>query len=399
MIEQGLFKRHFVGKDGFHWWIGQISKDEPWMTNFGGNAAEKVDRQGFGFRYQVRIMGYHDDDGALPDSQLPWAHLVYPVTAGSGNSAAAESPQLRRGDFVYGFFIDGEDAQQPVIMGIIGQNSIRDYETIFSDVDLEPFTPVANFNRNMATGSIQSDGAALGTHVTRSQRQPSSDTDEENGDTEDTDGVPADPADPPIEYSQDVQDRFPDTPEGIQAATDFLDPSQNAASVPGLTEHLNELGLTGDRRIVETARYVFALERGETPPSPVETSGPPPLPPIPADPFTGNVNDSSLAFPIDLNLNIGLGTDYTGLVEHNIGYTAFNDLSEADWQAFDFGFRKNPIAKLRDVKVRNQQEKSKQIFKKLFKRFRRLKQDCRIYLILLGILLIIKDSKCLFSPM
>ncbi len=103
MIEQGLFKRHFVGKDGFHWWIGQISKDEPWMFNFGGNAAEKVDRQGFGFRYQVRIMGYHDDDGALPDSQLPWAHLVYPVTSGSGNSGSAESPQLRRGDFVYGF--------------------------------------------------------------------------------------------------------------------------------------------------------------------------------------------------------------------------------------------------------------------------------------------------------
>ncbi len=374
MIEQGLFKRHFVGKDGFHWWIGQISKDEPWMTNFGGNAAENVDRQGFGFRYQVRIMGYHDDDGALPDSQLPWAHLMYPVTAGSGNSGSAETPLLRRGDFVYGFFIDGEDAQQPVIMGIIGQNSIRDYETIFSDVDLEPFTPVANFNRNMATGSIQSDGAALGTHVTRSQRQPSSpDPNTSPGGDE----VPADLADTQIEYSQDVQDRFPDTPEGIQAAKDSLATNVTSASVPGLTEHLNELGLTGDERILETAKYVAALKAGETPPSPVEISGsvtdqagitaaqqaavealPPPTtpPPVNGDPFTGDVNvdpftgdvdvnDPSLEFPIDLNLNIGLGTDYTGFFEHNIGYPAFNDLSEADWQAFDFGFRKNPIAK------------------------------------------------------
>ena len=25
MIEQGLFKKYFVGRDGFYWWIGQIA--------------------------------------------------------------------------------------------------------------------------------------------------------------------------------------------------------------------------------------------------------------------------------------------------------------------------------------------------------------------------------------
>jgi hypothetical protein len=32
MIEQGLFKRHFVGRDGFIWWIGQIANDS-WTQN------------------------------------------------------------------------------------------------------------------------------------------------------------------------------------------------------------------------------------------------------------------------------------------------------------------------------------------------------------------------------
>ena len=27
MIEQGLFKKYFVGRDGFYWWIGQIAPE------------------------------------------------------------------------------------------------------------------------------------------------------------------------------------------------------------------------------------------------------------------------------------------------------------------------------------------------------------------------------------
>ena len=30
MIEQGLFKRYFVGRDGFVWWIGQIPNEDVW---------------------------------------------------------------------------------------------------------------------------------------------------------------------------------------------------------------------------------------------------------------------------------------------------------------------------------------------------------------------------------
>ena len=30
MIDQSLGKTHFVGKDGFNWWIGQVAPPKPW---------------------------------------------------------------------------------------------------------------------------------------------------------------------------------------------------------------------------------------------------------------------------------------------------------------------------------------------------------------------------------
>ena len=33
MIEQGLFKRYFVGRDGFVWWVGQVAPESTWSGN------------------------------------------------------------------------------------------------------------------------------------------------------------------------------------------------------------------------------------------------------------------------------------------------------------------------------------------------------------------------------
>ena len=50
------FKTHFVGKDGFIWWIGQIPDEKSWETQVkNGDGA-------WGIRYKVRIMGYHPYD-------------------------------------------------------------------------------------------------------------------------------------------------------------------------------------------------------------------------------------------------------------------------------------------------------------------------------------------------
>ena len=132
MLEQGLVKRHFLGRDGFVWWIGQIVDQTQWIGNFPEAPTRTTDdHKGFDFRYKVRIMGYHTAcPTELPDEDLPWASVMLPVTAGTSGGAVS-TPNLRQGNFVYGFFIDGEDAQQPVIMGVIGYNQ---YTSILKDI-------------------------------------------------------------------------------------------------------------------------------------------------------------------------------------------------------------------------------------------------------------------------
>jgi hypothetical protein len=144
MIEQGLFKRHFVGRDGFIWWIGQIASEDEWVANIPGKRTTTTsDHKGFDYRYKVRIMGYHTaDNQSLTDAELPWASVMMPVTAGSGSRGASQSPNLSQGDFVYGFFLDGEDAQQPIIIGVLGHNQ---YTAINKNIPPIPFLPFSGF--------------------------------------------------------------------------------------------------------------------------------------------------------------------------------------------------------------------------------------------------------------
>ena len=108
------FKTHFVGKDGFIWWIGQIPDEKSWETQVkNGDGA-------WGIRYKVRIMGYHPyDDELLKDEDLPWAQVLLPP-GNSGSAQRAESIKLSQGDVVVGFFLDGTSAQVPMILGVFG---------------------------------------------------------------------------------------------------------------------------------------------------------------------------------------------------------------------------------------------------------------------------------------
>ena len=156
--ETGLFKRHFVGRDGFYWWIGQIATDT-WTQNAPGSTptgSTSEENKGFSYRYQVRIMGYHtadvSEETGLKDEDLPWAQVMYPVTAG-GSNATMETPVLREGQFVYGFFLDGEDFQQPIIMGILGYNQYTSLEE--TNADLAPFTPFLGYGARQAKPTHQ----------------------------------------------------------------------------------------------------------------------------------------------------------------------------------------------------------------------------------------------------
>jgi hypothetical protein len=116
MIDESLLKSNFLGRDGFRWWIGQI----PSLETHG----DQVNGGGWGNRYKVRIMGYHPYNTVeLPDEDLPYAQCLIPTTSGSGAANVATDVKLQPGDVVFGFFLDGDNAQIPVIIGCFGRTS------------------------------------------------------------------------------------------------------------------------------------------------------------------------------------------------------------------------------------------------------------------------------------
>jgi hypothetical protein len=124
MEGNSLFNPGFLGGN-FNWWVGQIPDEDTWRDNINPAVySDPSDVQGWGFRYKVRIMGVHDwGEESIPSEQLPWAQVMYPVTAGGGQAGAFATPALRQGNMVFGFFMDQQEQQIPVIMGVLGNNA------------------------------------------------------------------------------------------------------------------------------------------------------------------------------------------------------------------------------------------------------------------------------------
>ena len=63
-------------------------------------------------RVRVRAHGYHSQDTTeVPTDTLPWAHVTY------NDSKRMSVPT--NGEWVIGFFLDGDEAQKPIIIGTI----------------------------------------------------------------------------------------------------------------------------------------------------------------------------------------------------------------------------------------------------------------------------------------
>ena len=124
MESSSLFNPGFLG-GSFYWFIGQVADDSTWRENQNPNKFEKVeDMPAWGYRYKVRIIGHHDqDESDVTAEQLPWAQVMYPVTAGTGHGGSYQTPAIKQGSFVFGFFLDGKDQQTPIIMGCLGNNA------------------------------------------------------------------------------------------------------------------------------------------------------------------------------------------------------------------------------------------------------------------------------------
>jgi len=135
MIENSLLKTNFLGKDGFRWWIGQIAPESAQASQLNqiGNT--------WGCRMKVRIYGYHPADiTELADDDLPWAQVLLSPQGGSGKANRARSLRISPGDTVMGFFLDGDDAQLPVIMGIFASTASYYGGSEEYTVPFKPFT-------------------------------------------------------------------------------------------------------------------------------------------------------------------------------------------------------------------------------------------------------------------
>ena len=152
-MESGsLFNQGYLGQ-GFNWWIGQIPDDSTWRDNIiPGKFDNKEQVTGWGRRYKVRIVGLHDQgEETLPSDQLPWAQVMYPITAGGGQGEVYQTPGIRQGNFVFGFFMDGPEGQVPVIMGILGNNTQTALKMATSlkdegDGKAKNFSPISGFS-------------------------------------------------------------------------------------------------------------------------------------------------------------------------------------------------------------------------------------------------------------
>ena len=138
MIDQSLLQSNFIGRDGFRWWIGQIPPIE--------SQGKQTNGGGWGNRCKVRIMGYHPYNNVeLKNEDLPWAQVLLPTTSGSGAANYSTNPKLRPGDVVFGFFLDGDNGQNPVIMGLFGRTS-----QVPSNDYVSPFVPFTGYTDNVA---------------------------------------------------------------------------------------------------------------------------------------------------------------------------------------------------------------------------------------------------------
>lgn len=119
-----FYNNQFTGTNPFYWWIGQVVDEVNWIGNINPKIHDRDDVPGWGAcRCKVRIFGRDTQTKETPDDVLEMAEVLLPVTAGSGHAGSVQSPNIRQGNYVVGFYKDGIDAREPIIFGVLPNNS------------------------------------------------------------------------------------------------------------------------------------------------------------------------------------------------------------------------------------------------------------------------------------
>lgn len=179
MIEESLLKSNYIGKDGFVWWIGQVAPAKVWR-----NEKSDIDlKDSWAYRCKVRIIGSHTfNRTVLSDDDLPWAHVMANTNTGSAQGGFGSTHNLVGGETVFGFFLDGDDGQQPIIVGCIYRNeSVKSIEYNETDDGYKPFkgnagkllqTAIQIKPRNIANLTEPQQGEAPSSPSTNPQTDP-----------------------------------------------------------------------------------------------------------------------------------------------------------------------------------------------------------------------------------
>lgn len=100
-----------MGFDGFIWFTGVVEdRDDPMRLG----------------RVRVRVFGLHTDKKekgvttGIPTDDLPWAYPMQPITSAAISGVGTTPLGPVEGTHVVGFFRDGKNCQDPIIMGTIG---------------------------------------------------------------------------------------------------------------------------------------------------------------------------------------------------------------------------------------------------------------------------------------
>jgi len=132
--------------------MGQVVDESNWQSNINPKIHERDDVPGWGFRYKVRIFGRDTKSKEnVSDDQLDWADVALPVTAGSGHAGSVQTPNIRQGAFVMGYYRDGIAATQPVITFLLPNDS---QTRLFGGDTRDNFEPRSGFYGKTGTKPV-----------------------------------------------------------------------------------------------------------------------------------------------------------------------------------------------------------------------------------------------------
>ena len=122
----------FLGRDGFVWWVGVVE--------------DRLDPLFLG-RCRVRILGWHTKDKSiLPTTGLPWSMPIQPLASAAQTGVGISPTGPVEGSWIFGFFRDGNEAQEPMMLGTMGgiPHELAELNVGFNDprLDVDP-APIA----------------------------------------------------------------------------------------------------------------------------------------------------------------------------------------------------------------------------------------------------------------